>query len=133
MRLILSIFFVTVSILVHSQIVIRNGVASFTVRNDVVNADQTTSFTASVGYNRLNPPTLLSTATITMPASPLAGDEVTLDFGGTITAGNTVVTSLTVAPNSGQTITGAFTLLQARGNDVAVYRAINSTTWRRIR
>lgn len=52
-----------------------------------------------------DPASTQATATITLPSTPTDGQEIIISFGGTVTTG-TVVTLLTVAPNSGQAIVG---------------------------
>lgn len=52
-----------------------------------------------------DPASIVTSATITFPANPVDGQYITMLFGGTITNAG-VITTLTVAPNSGQTIIG---------------------------
>jgi len=52
-----------------------------------------------------NPSSLLAALTITMPATPVDGQEVEFTGGGTITSG-AVITTLTFTPNTGQGILG---------------------------
>ncbi|OJW75697.1 hypothetical protein [Spirosoma sp. 48-14] len=52
----------------------------------------------------VNPASLLSAHAITFPSAPFDGQRVRLIFGGTITAGNVVVTSCTVVANAGQSV-----------------------------
>ena len=54
----------------------------------------------------INPASLIATYTLTLPSNPIDAQVVKVHFGGTITSG-AVITSLTVSPNSGQTITGS--------------------------
>ena len=111
------------------------GISSTTVNNFITSQNTGSSnYTATVGYNYYNPATLTSALTITMPASPVDGDNVTFLFGGTILINSTVITTLTVSPNSGQSIYGAITLNTAKGGDVAqyTYQAAN-TRWFRIK
>ena len=65
------------------------------------------SVTISDGVRGLyyDPSSVVSSATITLPANPVDGQEVLILFGGTITSG-IVVDFLTVSPNSGQSIVG---------------------------
>lgn len=62
-----------------------------------------TTLSNGVVIVKVNPGSLMATHTITMPASPVDRQEVVMYFGGIITSG-VIVTSLTVAPNSGQSI-----------------------------
>lgn len=57
----------------------------------------------------------------TMPAVPFDGMEVGLHFGGTITTG-TVVTTLTVSANSGQTLIQNAAPITAVAGDYIMYR-----------
>jgi len=66
----------------------------------------------------------LATGTITMPATPVDGQQVTLSSTQTITA-------LTQNPNSGQAIFGSVGTLTSNTPVSWVYRAAN-TTWYRI-
>jgi len=103
--------------------------------NFTINAAQTagTSFTALAGVTNVNPSTLVSAMTITMPASPNSGDEVTLLFGGTIAAGSQVITTTTISPNTGQSIYGSLTYNQSKGGDAVTYKYIGSNTWFRTK
>lgn len=102
--------------------------------NNIVNPPQTagTSFTSLVGITQINPASIVSAMTITMPASPAIGDRVVWLFGGTITSGNTVITTLTIAGNTGQTVLGSLTLNTAKGYDAAEFEYIGSNTWWRM-
>ena len=72
----------------------------------------------------MEPAGVLATGTITMPATPVDKQQVTLSSTQTITA-------LTHNPNSGQTLRGALTTLTANTPASWVYRTAN-TTWYRI-
>lgn len=75
----------------------------------------------------VNPGSLLAALTVTMPASPTDGQLIDISFGGTITAsGSAVVTSFTVAGNSGQGIIGATAYGTVETDDHISYR-YNST------
>lgn len=65
-----------------------------------------TSSTIPAGYSNtlFNPGSLISSYTITLPAAPVDGQIENIYFGGTIAGGSAVITTLTVSPNSGQTI-----------------------------
>lgn len=89
-----------------------------------------TTTTVTNGKTRIlvNPASLLATHTITMPSTPADQDLAEFYFGGTITSGNTVVTTLAFAPNSGQSIMQNITPNTAKGADVFVYQYITAIT-----
>ncbi len=53
----------------------------------------------------VDPASTLAALTITMPATPVDGQKIEVSFGGTLNSG-TVITSLTLAANTGQAIHG---------------------------
>jgi hypothetical protein len=84
------------------------------------------SITIANGVNLLilDPGGTLASGTVTMPASPLDGQQAQV-------ASSQAITALTVAANTGQTIKGAPTTVAANGAFAFVYRAAN-TTWYRV-
>jgi len=79
-----------------------------------------------------NPASDLGSYTLTMPASPTDGQWIYISFGGTISAGSAVVSTLTLSPNSGQSIYGSLTLTQGYGGDEAAFQYESATTtWKR--
>lgn len=80
----------------------------------------------------VNPASTLATLTITMPASPTDAQRIEINFGGTLTTG-TVVTDITVAGNTGQSILQATTPSSLEAGEALSYR-YNSTNlkWYRI-
>jgi hypothetical protein len=78
--------------------------------------------TAGLYYD---PGSLAATADITLPAAPIDGQEIEIYFGGTITTG-TVVTALTILPNTGHTILGTLPTT-ALVSTVLKYKFRNST------
>jgi len=70
-----------------------------------VNISTGSSTTMSNGLTNVifDPPSAIATYTLTLPSNPPDGAVVKIHFGGTVTTG-TVVTLLTISPNSGQTI-----------------------------
>lgn len=72
----------------------------------------------------LKPAAALATGTITMPATPLDGQRVTIATSQTITA-------LTLSPNAGQTINGTTTTLPANTSVAFVYIATD-TAWYKL-
>lgn len=69
-----------------------------------------------------NPTSLAATYTVTLPSSPSDGQLIKLHFGGTILSGATVVTTLTVAANSGQTLTQTTAPITAVGGTCIIYQ-----------
>lgn len=64
------------------------------------------SVTVNNGVNILvvNPATLQSALTVTLPAIPSTKNQIEIYFGGTIAAGSNVVTTVTIAANTGQSL-----------------------------
>lgn len=75
-----------------------------------------------------DPATSQSTVTITLPATPVDGQEVLVQFGGQVTGGN-VVTSLTISPNTGQSLVGNLSTSYADGGSFMVKYRESNTTW----
>ena len=69
----------------------------------------------------LDPAGTLATGTITMPPTPFDGQIINI-------RSSQVITSLTMTPNSGQSVKGTPTTLALGGIIEAIYRAAN-TTW----
>lgn len=85
----------------------------------------TTSFSLTLGdgdwHVIINPSGTLSAGTITMAALPLNGQLVDVRTSQTIT-------TLTISPNSGQSVVGAPATLALGKKFTAIYRAAD-TTW----
>lgn len=80
----------------------------------------------------LNLSSLAATFTVTLPSAPVDGQLEKLFFGGTISGGVAVVTSLTVSANSGQTITQSAAPTTAVGGNCYIYQYNKAlTTWYR--
>ena len=79
------------------------------------------TFAAGTTVLVMNPAGTLATGTITMPAAPV--DGMTISFSST-----QAITALTVAANTGQSIVGNPTTLNAGGAATLVYR-LSNTTW----
>lgn len=75
-----------------------------------------------------NPASLTATYTINLPAAPDEGQLVKIHFGGTLASGVTVVTSLTISPNSGQSIEQTVAPITAVGGDCFIYQFNKSTS-----
>lgn len=82
----------------------------------------------------INPSSVLASHTITMPPTPQDKQFVKFFYGGTISAGSPVVTTLSIVANTGQTLYQSITPNMANGADEMEYRYETSTTsWRRIK
>jgi len=97
-------------------------------RNTLEQVVPTTGFTNTIAnttsYYVIEPAGTLATGTLTMPASPVNEQVVTIASTQTITA-------LTHSPNTGQTLKGALTTIAVDGNASWIYRTAN-TTWYRV-
>ena len=97
-------------------------------RNTLERVVPTTGFTNTIAnttsYYIIEPAGTLATGTLTMPASPVNEQVVTIASTQTITA-------LTHSPNTGQTLKGALTTIAVDGNASWIYRTAN-TTWYRV-
>lgn len=79
-----------------------------------------------------DPASDLGTYTLTLPASPTDGQWIYISAGGTVAAGNAVVSSFTLSPNSGQAIYTSITPTQLFGGDEMAFQYQSSnTTWKR--
>jgi trimeric autotransporter adhesin len=90
----------------------------------------TTGFSITIGNTVnsliLNPAGTLATGTITMPASPLDGQQVGI-------ASSQIVTALTVQANAGQTIDGGLTAATLAANGFAKWQyVLADTRWYRV-
>ena len=78
----------------------------------------------------IDPAGTLASYTVTMPATPLHNQHIEINFGGTLTSG-AVVTSLTLAPNTGQTILRAGDFTTANAGSTVHYKYDEViATWR---
>jgi hypothetical protein len=88
----------------------------------------TVTVTNGVDVLNVNPASTLASSTITLPATANTDGFIEIYFGGTLTSG-AVVTSLTISPNTGQTIIQAAVPTSANAGEYIKYRLIG-TTWR---
>ena len=97
-------------------------------RNTLERVVPTTGFTNTIAnttsYYILEPAGTLATGTLTMPASPVNEQVVTI-------TSTQIITALTHSPNTGQTLKGALTTIAVDGNASWIYRTAN-TTWYRV-
>ena len=86
----------------------------------------------ATGIAYINPASVAATLTIQFPPNPQDQDFICMQFGGTITGSNSVVTLLTLSPNPGQTLLGTGMTAAAEGVSTAYqWRATNSK-WYKI-
>lgn len=114
-----------------ADIVNDNNVLTTTA--EVVTTGST--FTPATRTRRVyvDPASTLPTLTITLPPTPVDGDQLLIMFGGTLVAGNQVVTTLSVVPNSGQSILEFNSAVVATAGDVIQYEyRASATRWHRI-
>lgn len=107
------------------------------VDDNVLTSDReqthTTGATVTINNNisilYVNPATTLASLTITLPATPVNGQEVKISFGGTVTAGS-VITTLSIVGNTGHTILGN-SIVTADAGDGYIFKFQSSTNlWR---
>lgn len=102
--------------------------------DSVVTITSGTSSTVTNGFNviRFNPTSVMSTYTLTLPATWHTSNNLLIAFtaNGTITAGNPMVTTLTIVNGSGQTISQAVTPTTAAAGEVIVYHLIGTVDQR---
>lgn len=81
----------------------------------------------------VNPASVLASLTLTMPATAQDRQEVDFSFGGSVAGGAAVVTTLSIAANSGQTMMDASAPTTANGGQTFKYRYNAALTkWYRI-
>jgi len=97
-------------------------------RNTVQYITPSTGFSQTISntttYLIIEPSGTLATGTVTMPASPVDGQTVTI-------TSTQIITALTHNPNTGQTLKGALTTIPADGNATWLYKT-STTTWYRV-
>lgn len=98
----------------------------------------TSGTSATVGDNIItvvfDPASVIATYTLTLPATPVDGQEIRIQFGGTVAGGAAVVTSLTISANSGQALMQASAPTTANGGDCFIYQyKLSNTKWYRVK
>lgn len=81
----------------------------------------------SARFVKFNPPSIMSSYTLTLPTSPVAGDWVRIGAGGTLTSG-TIVTTFTVSASA--TIVGTVATTLTYG--ISLYYFYDGTYWYRL-
>lgn len=127
MKYILTILFLS-SIACYGQtkITIRSGSggggSSFVADSiQTHTSGSTVTINNAVNIVYINPASVIASLTITLPSTPHQVKELQVYFGGTITTG-TVVTSLTVTGNTGQTILQATSPSSVEAGECIVYK-----------
>lgn len=93
-------------------------------------AGATVTFSNNTRSLYVNPAANLAALTITMPSSPLDGQEVLISFGGTILSGS-VVTTLIIQGNTGHTVLAGASITTAVAGDGYILKFESSTNlWR---
>lgn len=107
-----------------------SNAAAYTVQ--VFNAGASAGVNNNINTLLVDPPALLATLSITLPSTPTNGQLVNVSFGGTIING-TVVTALTILPNTGQSILQATTPTSMEAGETIAYRYNSSNSkWYRL-
>ena len=110
-----------------------NGAVSF-VSTSIVSSGSALTIPAGVYRIEFDPASVISSYTLTLPASPSDGQRIFIKAGRQIAAGAPVVTSFTVSPNSGQTIYTPITPTTLNGGDTMEFEFESSTSvWTRIK
>lgn len=102
---------------------LTGGGASDVVQTHTSGATITVTNSVNVFY--VNPASTLAALTITLPATASTNKEISIFFGGDVTSG-TVVTSLTISPNTGHSILQSTTPSTAEAGECIRYK-FNST------
>lgn len=126
--LIFILLFVSLNAISQSKITVNLGsgnATSFSTQTYTTGA--TVTVADGSDWLIVNPATVKSTLTITLPANPTDREDVTISFGGTIASGNDVVTVLTVAANSGQTLDQNFAPTYFQSGESITYKYNLST------
>lgn len=107
----------------NSNAVGQDSVQSFTSGSTV---------TQNSGYNvlQVNPSSVLSSLTITTATAFHSSNKLMIVFGGTITSGNPVVTTLTITAGSGLTLVQSVTPTTAQAGEVIEYKKVGSYLYR---
>lgn len=103
------------------------------VESQTITSGPTATVTSQIRRVYVDPASVIASLTLTLPATPLDADQVQVYFGGTLANRATVVTTLSIAPNTGQAISAYSTPVRAFGGDMVTfeYRAA-SARWYRI-
>jgi hypothetical protein len=109
------------------------GGGGSTLTRQIITSGSSGTVTGSNYIVTIDPAATLASYVLTMPASPTDLQTVEVDFGGTLTNG-TIVTALTISPNSGQTILDNTPPTTATADNTLLYRyRASNTTWYRFK
>lgn len=107
--------------------------AGSTFTRQVITSGSSGTVTGGNYIVTIDPASTLAAYALTLPASPSDLDVVEIDFGGTLTSGG-IVTSLSILPNSGQTILDNTAPTSATADNTILYRyRASNTTWYRFK
>ena len=99
----------------------------------VVSAGPTATVTNQVGRVYVDPASVIASLTLTLPATPVDADQVQVYFGGTVANRAAVVTTLSIAPNTGHAISQFNSPANAFGGDMVTYEyRAAAARWYRI-
>lgn len=99
----------------------------------VVSAGPTATVTNQVRRVYVDPASVIASLTLTLPAAPLDADQVQVYFGGTLANRAAVVTTLSIAPNTGHAISQFNAPANAFGGDMVTYEyRADAARWYRI-
>ena len=99
----------------------------------VVSAGPTATVTNQVRRVYVDPASVIASLTLTLPATPLDADQVQVYFGGTVANRAAVVTTLSIAPNTGHAISQFNSPANAFGGDMVTYEyRAAAARWYRI-
>ena len=99
----------------------------------VVSAGPTATVTNQVSRVYVDPASVIASLTLTLPATPLDADRVEIFFGGTLANQAAVVTTLSIAPNTGHAISQFSAPANAFGGDMVTYKyRAAAARWYRI-
>ena len=101
----------TISLNDGTKSVSINGALAFTA-TQVYTAGANVTINDGIATLFYDPASLVTAATITLPAAPSDGQVLVIEFGGTITSGS-VITTCNISANAGQTAIGLLSLAPA--------------------
>jgi microcystin-dependent protein len=115
---------------VSGTVAYLSDIISGTIAEQTHISGSTVTINNSTTILYVNPAVLLASLTITMPSAPVNGQEVKVSFGGTITGG-AVVTTLSILGNTGHTILGGGSIINANAGDGYIFKfQENINIWR---
>lgn len=117
---------------IDANSIILRGAVAFGSYQDITSGT-TTTIGNNINTVTVNPGSTLASHTITLPAAPKNGQEVKIEFGGTLTSG-TVVTTLSIAANTGQALIQPSAPTTAVAGDCLIYHYKTANAkWYRVK